>query len=56
MVTRYEDNANGSGTFSKLEYGENLTNKLSGAEPLLKVTGKNADISIYFKAQGSVEE
>lgn len=55
MVTRYEDNDNGTGTFSKIEASENLTNKLDGTGPYLKVTGKNADVSIYFKAEASEE-
>ncbi len=50
MVTRYEDNDNGTGTFSKVESSENITNKLNGTEPLLKVTASSADVSIYMKA------
>ena len=51
-VTRYTDNDNGTGTFSKMESSkEGLTNRLNGTEPEITVTGKNADISVYLKAE-----
>lgn len=51
MVTRFEDNDNGTGTFSKVESSTNITNKLNGTEPLLKVTASSADVSLYMKAE-----
>ena len=50
MVYRYEDNDNGTGTFSKLERRTKITNRLNGPEPNLDVSGKNATILVYLKS------
>ena len=56
-VTRYVDNDNGTGTFSKLETSkDNLTNKLNGTEPYLKINAKNSVVNVYFKIAPSDEQ
>lgn len=51
-VTRWEDNANDTGTYSKMETTRNdlLPNRLTGVEPLIKAEGKNVEIDIYMKS------
>lgn len=51
-IVRYEDNDNGTGTYSKVQTAQDgITNRLTGTEPYLKITSKNANISIYFKTE-----
>ena len=51
-ATRWEDNANNTGTYSKVESSPNgLVNRLTGIEPLITANGKNADIHIYLKSE-----
>lgn len=47
-VTRYERSANG--TFSKAGAGTDLSSDITASGPLLKVTGKNAEIEVYFNS------
>lgn len=48
-VTIYESNGANTGSFSKKEVGNDLSNKtLVGSFPYLSITGKNAEITVYF--------
>ncbi len=49
-VIRYEANDNGTGSYSNMGEGANLSNRLDGTGPALTVESKNAIVSVYFKA------
>lgn len=55
-VTRYVDNDNGTGTFSKMETSSDLTNTNQGIGPYLKIEAKSAEVSVYLKLAPSEEQ
>ncbi len=55
LATRYIDNDNGTGTYSKMESSTSLTNSIS-SDAFLDVEGKNANIDFYCKLAPSENE
>ncbi len=46
----YEANDNGTGSYSTLDQGANISNRISGSGPALSVDGKGGNVKLYMKA------
>ena len=53
-VTMYEDDLNDDVAAYKMDSKPEFTNKVNASGPLLDVTGKNVEISAYFKIENAV--